>query len=162
MASVVDESVLVIANDLTRISLGLIPRTPQADENCRLACVAFLENLMENGSIVIDDGTEFLEKYKAHCSFSGQPGIGDAFFRAVFERGYDPTWVDRVTIAEGGNYLLPDGFLNSGFHNDDFLWVSAAYNGPVGTHIANGCDSDYGEFAGAITAIGVEVVEVCA
>ena len=161
LPKVVDENVLVVANDLTRLSRGLIAISPQVSGECQLACVTFIEELMTNDTIVIDDGTLFLEKYKSHCSFSGQPGIGDAFLRAVFERGYSNDWVTRVTIVDGEGFRLPAAFLGCGFDNDDMLWIAAAFNGPLDTMVANACDSDYQDFEATIAGIGVAVLEIC-
>lgn len=121
MLKVVDENVIVVANDLTRLSLGLEIRCADATEECRISCVEALEGIIGRGEIVLDDGSEFLEKYKSHATFAGQPGIGDAFLRFVYERGYDTKWVTRVRIRADGSYLLPTAFTQSGFHDDDYL-----------------------------------------
>lgn len=104
-----------------------------------------------------------MDKYKAHASFKGQPGVGDAFLRFVYEKGYDAAAVTRVDIRNGdGTWRLPANFLICGFDDDDLLWVSAAHNSPKPSQILNACDSDYDEHAAALAAIPVSVSELCA
>ena len=160
MNAVVDENVLIVANDLTRLSLGMQPVCPEANDQCRLRCAEALERLMKTGGVSLDDGMEVLNKYKAHCSFSGQPGIGDAFLRAVFERGYVPEWAERVTVRDGAEILLPAAFLESAFDNDDHIWVAISYNSNHTPIIINAVDSDYRIFRAELDAIGVRVEEL--
>ena len=118
-------------------------------------------NIITKGRIGLDDGSEVLEKYGAHCDFSGQAGIGDLFLRSVYQRGYDSQWAIRVPVRNGEDYALPQEFVASGFDNDDFLWVAIAYNAPAEAEIVNAVDSDYTEFTDAFDAIGVSVREIC-
>lgn len=161
MTIVVDENVLIIANDLTRRSLGLEPLCPDANEDCGISCAEALLSLIENGRVGLDDGSEVLDKYKSHCSFSGQPGVGDTFLRAVFERGYVESWAERVIIRENGAIRLPNSFLNCGFDNDDHVWVAIAHNSSEKAKILNAADSDYRIHAGDLSVLNLEIVELC-
>lgn len=162
MTSVVDENVLIVANDLTRRSQGLAPLCPEADDDCGIACADALYDLIENGRVGLDDGSEILEKYKQHCSFSGQPGVGDAFMRAVFERGYDDSWAERVSVRANGNFKLPESFLSCGFDNDDHLWIAVAHNASVTASVLNAVDSDYQIHAEELGKLDLTIVQLCA
>lgn len=161
MLRVVDENVLVVANDLTLVSLNRPVRCVGASDECRINCVRALEELIEGGGLILDDRSEYLEKYAAHANFSGQPGIGDAFMRLVYERGYDPGWATRVVIRNEAGYIIPQIFMDCGFHDDDFLWVAGAFNAPEEAEILNACDSDYFEHAADLAALPVSVRELC-
>lgn len=161
MISIVDENVLVVANDLTRRSLGLHPICPEASDDCGLKCADALTELIENGIVGLDEGSEVFDKYKSHCSFSGQPGVGDAFLRAVFERGYIPNWARRINIRLDSDINLPGSFLQCGFDNDDYVWIALAYNAGEPAKILNAVDSDYSIHHSDCASIGVLVEELC-
>ena len=162
MLRVVDENVLVVANDLTKESLGLPTSFPDASEECRIACAEYLRNIVENGRIILDSESEYFDKYRNHASFSGQPGVGDMFLRIVYERGYVSSWATRIPIRDEKDYLLPASFKSSTFDNDDYLWVAGAYNSTSPAEIANACDSDYDECSAELNAIGIRVNQLCA
>ncbi|QOT70150.1 hypothetical protein H5V43_08140 [Sphingobium fuliginis] len=162
MLRVVDENVLVVANDLTKESLGLPTNFPDASEECRISCAEYLRDIAENGRIILDSESEYFDKYRNHASFSGQPGVGDMFLRMVYERGYVSSWATRITIRDEKGYLLPDSFTSSPFDNDDYLWVAGAYNATSAAEIANACDSDYDECEDDLNALGVRVNQLCA
>jgi len=162
MLRVVDENVLVVANDLTKETLGLATSFPDASEDCRISCAEYLHDIVKNGRIILDSDSEYFDKYRSHASLSGQPGVGDVFLRMVYERGYVTSWATRITIRNGDDYLLPDSFKSSPFDNDDYLWVAGAYNSTSPSEIANACDSDYDECVDDLNAIGVRVNQLCA
>lgn len=162
MLKVFDENVIIVANDLTRLSLGSEPICPQANEACRIAAVDALSNVISRGGLVLDSGSEYLEKYRLAGSLSGQPGIGDAFVRAVFQKGYNPDWATRVEIRDGDNYVLPEGFEAIGFDEDDHLWIAGAHKAGKTSRIVNAVDSDYTEAQVALEAFGIKVLELCA
>ncbi|MFC8383552.1 hypothetical protein [Nocardia sp. NPDC057272] len=52
-------------------------------------CAKILENIIENGiPVVTDDAGEMVEEYFHKLSRSGQPTLGDAFARYVFDNRY--------------------------------------------------------------------------
>jgi hypothetical protein len=158
---VVDENVLIVANDLTRRSAGLEPECPEADDACGLRCADALVELTESGQVGLDEGTEVFDKYRSHCNFSGQPGIGDAFLRAVFERGYDPTWAKRVEVRNEHGLIIPEQLEQSGFDNDDYIWVAVSLNCGEPSTILNAVDSDYNIWRDLLKDLGVNVTELC-
>lgn len=161
MPAVVDENVLVVANDLSRLSRGLEPLCPEASEECRIACAEELYRLVEKGNVVLDGGSEYFDKYRAHCSLQGQPGVGDTFLRSVFERGYTP-WATRVAIRdEQGNYTIPQEIMDSSFDRDDLPWLAGCHRGPPRTSLINAVDSDYAEHADLLRKHKIVVREVC-
>jgi hypothetical protein len=161
MLSVVDENVVVVANDLSRISLGAAPTCPEASENCRVAAADELARLARDGGLVLDAESEFFDKYRACASMAGQPGIADVFVKLVFERGYDPAWCCRVKIRNAADYILPQAILDSGFDRDDLCWLAAAHNCGEEAEVLNAVDSDYAEWSDEIAAAGIAVREIC-
>src|SRR5207237_10782006 len=74
-AFVVDVNVPIVANG----------SAPQADFKCRYACVEAIQNIVERGMLVFDDQMRILDEYLRYLSPRGQPGVGDAFMRWVWE-----------------------------------------------------------------------------
>ena len=161
MFSVVDENVLIVANDLTRSSLGVAIRCPEASPDCQLCAANELARLSRDGGLILDAGSEFFDKYRSCASMAGQPGVADAFLKVVFERGYDPNWCSRVTIQNNEIYLLPLEILASGFDRDDLCWLAGAYNSAEPAEILNAVDSDYQEWTECIAHAGIIVRELC-
>lgn len=159
--AVVDENLLIVANDLTRRSRGVAVCCPEANDECRLNAVNELTRLVRMGGVILDIDDIFFTKYRSCSSMAGQPGVGDAFLKVVFERGYDPNWATRVLIVEGELYRLPEIILSSGFDRDDLCWLSAAYNSPQPSEVLNAVDSDYREWAEVISDAGISVREIC-
>ncbi|MEM8641005.1 MAG: hypothetical protein AAGG51_19660 [Cyanobacteria bacterium P01_G01_bin.54] len=89
---VFDTNVLIVANghdtdDDTHASL-----------ECRLMCLEFLMNCREL-NIALDDLGLILLEYKPYMSFSGQPGVGDMFFKYLHDYQYASPKIHRVTIT---------------------------------------------------------------
>lgn len=157
----IDENVLVVANDLSRVSQNLPPICPDAGDECRLVSAEFLRNAVSMGNVILDANSEYFDKYRAHCSMQGQPGVGDMFLRAVFERGYTD-WAHRVDIrTAAGNYALPHSILSSSFDNDDYLWLAGALNADQPASVVNAVDSDYQDHAALLSENRFTIVELC-
>ncbi len=74
-ALVVDTNVPIVANG----------RAPQAGLTCVLACIDALDDLRLHHTIVLDNLGLILDEYRNNLSARGQPGVGDAFFKWVWQ-----------------------------------------------------------------------------
>ena len=149
-AFVVDTNVAIAANG----------RGTHADLHCRLACVETLKGLVEREIVAIDDGNLILGEYRNHLNFAGSPGVGDLFFKHVFDHQYQGSRVRRVPVTPAeddrrGFEELPE----NAFDRSDrkFLAVAVAARAVV----LNAMDSDWGEQQAPMDALGVEVDELC-
>ena len=70
---VVDTNVAIVANT----------RETHADRPCQLACVDKLECVVRQGIVAVDESGAILDEYGGYLSHSGQPGMGDAFFKHI-------------------------------------------------------------------------------
>jgi hypothetical protein len=86
---VIDTNVLMCAN-------GEGPVGP-ADS---VVCARWLVDVKKRGRIVIDDRHRILREYRNNLSESGQPGIGDEFFRWILSVMADPKHCVGVRITE--------------------------------------------------------------
>ena len=148
-AFVVDTNVAIAANG----------RETHADLHCRLACVETLKGLVEREIVAIDDGNLILDEYRNHLNFAGSPGVGDLFFKHVFDHQYQGGRVRRVLVTPAGDERGFEELPENRFDPSDrkFLAVAVAARAVV----LNAMDSDWGEQQALMDELGVEVKELC-
>ena len=148
---VVDTNVLVAANG----------RQTHADVRCRTACIDSLVEVCEAGQLVaIDDGGAIVEEYARHANWAGSPGVGDVFFKHVWNHQYDAARVVRARVTptkdeDRGFEELP---ANSFDPSDrKFLAVAVVEKAVV----LNATDSDWDEQLDLMRRLAVEVRQLC-
>lgn len=149
--SVVDENVLCGANGIA----------DHATPRCEEACITFLGECIKALSLVLDVEGEILVTYAQHCSYSGEPGAGDAFFIWANDHAAALT---RFTLPRdhSGQYIgFPTDEALATFDSDDRKWVALALAAGPEAEIVNALDSDYRDHAEALGAAGVRVRELC-
>ena len=149
-AFVVDTNVAIAANG----------RGTHADPQCRLTCVQRLVSLVAREVIAIDDRGLILDEYKKRLNFSGRPGVGDAFFKHVFNNQYQCEYVRRVAVTPAeddrrGFEVLPENT----FDREDRKFLAVAV--VAGAVVLNATDSDWGEQEALMDELGVEVGQLC-
>ena len=149
-AFVVDTNVAIVANG----------RDTHADARCPLTCVKQLKSLAARGVVAIDDAGAILQEYANHLSRSGQPGMGDAFFKYVINYQYQNRRVRRVTVTpsaddERGFEELPENTFDPS--DRKFLAIAVVAKAVV----LNATDSDWREQEALMERLGVEVSQLC-
>lgn len=160
--AVIDENVLIVANDASRVLSGKNTACPQADDSCRISAIEFLAHCRSGKCVVIDDIGLVIEKYREYMHGSGQPGSGDAFFRYLVENQYNPQRVRQVSLELHrfrGFEKFPNDIDLRRFDPADRIFV--ALGNVTGGTITNCVDSDYSEYAGALQSAGINVRELC-
>ena len=152
---VIDTNVLIVANGNGRDD------TP-ADLECEFACIATLEAaIIGKHIILLDTSNLIMDEYSNYCNYSGEPGVGDEFFRLLYDRQWsEESTIEQVPIQETSD--KKGGFANlppNSFDKSDrkFLSVAEAGDGRV----VNATDSDWSEHADFIDCLGVCVLELC-
>jgi hypothetical protein len=159
-AYVVDENVPIVAND----SVHPNPKSPQADNLCRLDCVKALRQIVRSGILIIDTAGEVVNKYRRHLRPRGQPGVGDAFFRHIINHQFDRRKVRRISLARNAQAefeAFPVDTALATFDPSDRIYVALAVAAPERPSILNAVDSDYAEHKAALEGVGVYVYEIC-
>jgi hypothetical protein len=154
---VIDTNVLVVANG----------RNTHASDECRMAVIEALERLessMERP--VLDRQGLILQEYRQRCHPSGQPGVGDAFFRRLYENQANPERVRSVSItptAPGpGDFAeFPDDPELASFDRSDRKFVAAVIAADGLPTVLNATDSDWAQHQQALERHGVRVVQLC-
>jgi hypothetical protein len=149
---VVDTNVLVVANG----------QAPHVSTQCTIEAVRFLDHARRRSIIVLDSGGEIFNEYKRHCSFKGQPGAGDRFFLHLHQTQADKRRVERVDIhpLQNGSYKeVPTPLAQ--FDLDDHKFIATVIADGRRSKIVNCADSDWKNAESALTACGIQLVELC-
>jgi len=160
---VVDTNVAVVANQ---------HRSPQAGLTCILACIDALDRIKQRGRIVIDRQlcgffqSRILDEYRGNLSLSGQPGLGDAFLRWVWDNQATAERCEQVEIHPRGNSgedyeEFPDDPTLRRFDPSDRKFVAVAIGSKNSAEILNAVDPDWWEHRVALKRCGVRVKFLC-
>ena len=90
IAVVVDTNVLVVANDPSH----------DAGPDCVIACVDLLEAIRERSIVVLDESRFIWSEYEGYVSYSGQPGIADAFFKWLHDNQPFPDRLQKIDTSD--------------------------------------------------------------
>ncbi len=153
-ASVVDTNVPIVANR----------RSPQAGPTCVLACIDALDELRLRGKIVLDHLGHIVEEYRKHLSASGQPGVGDVFFKWVWQNQANTAHCETVKIhpVGSGDYEeFPDDPELVQFDRDDRKFVAVALASQLQPDILNATDTDWWHYRECLEKHGIRVVFLC-
>ena len=157
---IIDTNVLVVANDMSE-------HVSKSDVGC---CSKFLidvyENKNENIIVYLDSLQQILEEYGNYCNHSGEPGIGDVFFRWLHNNQANPDvcCVQEINITNGehSNYKeFPTiGCLNN-FDLSDRKFVAVACSADKSPTIVNCSDSDWYDYRNCFSEIGIKLDFLC-
>ena len=86
---VVDTNVPVVANR----------KTDQAGRACESACIHALIQVQAERRTLLDDKQLIFKEYRKRLSHSGQPGLGDAFFKWLWENQANPQHCRIVPVT---------------------------------------------------------------
>jgi hypothetical protein len=155
-SSVVDTNVAIVANG----------RDTHAGAKCQLDCIRRLRDLVQHGVVVLDELELILEEYRRHLRPAGQPGVGDAFLRHLFDHRYDTTKCELVEITRIPDDTrsfeeFPDDQALAGFDPDDRKFVAAACASRRDPVILNATDSDWGQFEEILAQHDVVIDQLC-
>jgi hypothetical protein len=163
--AVIDTNVLIVANEASR---GRNRRTLQASDSCIRAAVESLDALhRDEQRFALDCLQLVLLEYSRHLSWSGEPGLGDAFFKWM----HDNQGNERVCVvaqihrrgAEADDFEeFPDDAELQTFDRSDRKFVAICRGlQPQLTEVYNCVDSDWFQFRDALGRHGVEIRFLC-
>ncbi len=151
---VMDTNVAVVANG----------KAEQADQECVSECIARLSKLRRECILLLDYENLILDEYRRNLHPSGQPGLGDSFFKWLFENQANPKHCRRIYIsphAERGFVEFPTDPRLFSFDQDDRKFVAVAVASGTDPKILNASDTDWWLHRVALQDHGVEVDFVC-
>ena len=155
-AFVVDVNVAIVANG----------KSPQADLDCMARCVDALEDISTKGLIVLDDDMRILSEYLRHLSPKGEPGLGDAFMRWVWEHQAVVERCERVILTPSGPgeadvAEFPADPALASFDRNDRKYVAVALASERHPNILNAVDPDWWQYKDALARNGARLQFLC-
>jgi hypothetical protein len=147
---VVDTNVGVVAND----RIDDRPEPPHLPTSIG-SCAGFLREVIQAGSVAIDDAWKIIREYQARMRSSGQPGPGDAFLKWVLVNQANPARCLRVDI---GGIAVPEKL--EGFDPADRKFIRTAL-GCRQPRIAEAVDGLWWKRRADFAAAGIVVEFLC-
>ena len=143
----------------TNVAMAANGRGTHADPACRMACVARLRAVVESEIVVVDEHGLIFAEYAKRLRWAGAPGMGDAFFKHLFDNQYRAERCLRVPVVplddrRGFEELPPNSFDPS---DQKFLAVAVVGRATV----LNATDSDWAEHAALVNGLAVKVEQLC-
>lgn len=144
----------------TNVAIAANRRDTHADEHCQLACIDRLEHVARQGVVAVDQSGLIIDEYAGRLSRSGQPGMGDAFFKHILDHQWHDNRVRQVPLTASdderkGFEELPE----NSFDRSDRVFLAVAVASEA--IVLNATDSDWAEHAGLMGELGVEVEQLC-
>lgn len=155
MSVIVDTNVAIVANWCHEA----------ASEQCVTTCIdALLAAQID--VVLVDDGYRIFDEYRRHLSHSGQPGVGDAFFKWLWNNQANPASCRQVAVTPSelaGRVFeeFPDDPSLAEFDRNDRKFVAVALASGEWPWILNATDTDWRTFNDALTRHGVQVQFLC-
>jgi hypothetical protein len=152
----VDTNVPIVANDSS---------VSEYDLDCVEASKDALKYIISNCIVVLDSDGIIFNQYKRYFNSSGQPGIGDRFFRWILLNQGNPSHSDFVLITQQNEYeydQYPTEPEFATFHRKDKIFVAVAVHSAKKPSIINATDSDWQTIEEALFRIhSVKVENLC-
>lgn len=150
MSKVIDTNVLIVANGNSK----------QASIDCELACIEMIERPAKI-SISIDEQGLIMDEYEKYCSYKGAPGVGDMFFKYIYDNQYDPTSrVNLITITPIDDETRSFKELpTNNFDPSDRKMLATAVVAEA--EVVNATDSDWAEQDELMQQLNVTVRQLC-
>ena len=151
---VVDTNVPLVANG----------KADQAGLKCEDACVRKLIQVQAERRTLLDDKWLIIEEYRRNLSHAGQPGVGDAFFKWLWENQANPQHcrIVPVTVHADREFAeFPDDPRLVSFDLADRKFVAVALASGAGPHVLNATDTDWWHDRQALAENGVHIVFLC-
>ncbi len=151
---VIDTNVAVVANG----------KTQQAGLDCILKCIRTLQRIQNDGWVLLNDSSLILTEYRNNLHPSGQPGIGDAFFRWLFENQANPEHCRKVTVnlhSDRDFEEFPDDPDLMAFDRSDRKFVAVAHASGNEPDILNASDTDWWIHREGSRRHGIKAVFLC-
>jgi hypothetical protein len=131
-----------------------------------LRCVDELRKVVERVVLVLDDAMHILNEYKRHLSFAGQPGVGDAFFKWVWNNQANPKRCETVHLtprgaADNDFEEFPNDPALSAFDPADRKFAAVAHASRRRPAVLNAVDSDWYVFQNPLRKHGIRVRQLC-
>ena len=148
----------------TNVPIVASGESPQASQDCQYACRHKLRAIMESSILLLDDSHLILQEYRRNLSMAGKPGVGDAFFRWLWNNQANPQHCRAVPITPDPNREFaefPDAPALTDFDRSDRKFVAVAIASKTTPEILNAADTDWRQHRAALLQHGIRVTFLC-
>ncbi len=155
---------VVVDTNVPKVANG-VDASPQATQECVLACVKQIGHIHEGRNVlVLDDRWRILSEYIKELSPTGQPGLGDAFLKWVLTNHRNPRRCELVPIVEHptrGFEEFPADPALAGFDREDRKFVAVSRAHAQHPPILNAVDTDWWHYREAFKKHNVHIEFLC-
>ena len=151
---VVDTNVAIVANG----------QTEQAGPKCRQTSIRKLHDIVNEYRLLLDYGNLIISEYRRHLHPSGQPGVGDYFFKWLFDNQANPEHCRKVaiTLNETREFdEFPDDDCLASFDRADRKFVAVVLASGSSPKVQNASDTDWWHHLEELKKHGVEIDFLC-
>ena len=136
----------------------------QAGWDCVANCAAAIRSVIESQRLLVDELGLILDEYMRNLNISGQPGLGDAFFKWIWDNQANERHCRKVKAtpnSERGFDEFPDDPSLAKFDMDDRKFVAVAIASGSAPKILNASDTDWRDYRQELGRHGVEIEFLC-
>lgn len=151
---VVDTNVLLVAEG----------KHPDVSEECVLACVSRLQKIMQDETVVVDDGYRILGEYQNKLDASRGKGVGTIFLKWILQRHANVRHVVQVSVNEYAKdrYAeFPVPSLEADFDPPDRRFPAVSNAHPAKPTILQAVDCKWLRWWPDLQAAGINVQFLC-
>ncbi len=125
-------------------------------------CIDIINHVTDNGILVIDSSGEIILEYKKNLNFSGAPGLGDRFFKWVFDNQFSSSLIKRVDVAKNDeDYVnFPKDENLSKFDKSDMKFVALSNTSSPPTAIVEASDGKWWKWSKILKKYSIDVLFV--
>ena len=153
---VIDTNVMVTANKAVKSNDDELLKYP----HLIIKCINVLQWISKKGVyVVLDVDNEIFDEYKRHLSFSGQPGVGDKFFKWLHDNRYRyPDTEVKLHKMNGGYKEFPQKMeaVSVDISDKKFFAVSNAHRSKPS--IFEAVDTRWWNWADAAKQCGIDII----
>lgn len=153
---VIDTNVIVMANKAVRCFDDDTNNYPMLIVNC----IELLQKIKEKGLYVLfDEGEEIFNEYKTHMNFSGQPGVGDAFFKWLHDKRWGFPDSERIKLHKttNGYEEFPAEMEQIGVDPSDKKFFAVSNTHPCKPDIYEAVDAKWWNWRDAALKSGIHI-----
>lgn len=151
---VVDTNVLLVAEQLHQ----------DVSEECVLACVKRLQDIMQRDTVVVDDEYRVLNEYQHRIDLKRGTGPGTKFLKWLLQRQSNAkhvAWTHLSEHAEDCFHEFPVAELETKFDRSDRKFPAVANAHPSKPAILQAADCKWLKWWPELTAAGIHVEFLC-
>jgi len=156
---VIDTNVIVTANKaILGSDDGFVNKYP----DLIIKCIKFLDNIKKkNGKIYValDEDNEIFNEYKTYMNFSGQPGVGDSFFKWLHDIRWSFPETERIKLhkTENGYVEFPILMEQAGVDPSDKKFFAVSNGHPSKPDIYEAVDAKWWNWRNDAKLCGINI-----